>query len=208
MKTFVESIVILLFFFITAAAVSATCQVSTMPVNFGSYDVASANPLDSEGHISVTCTDIFWVTVSISIGASPNSGGFNPRKMKNNTPPDYLNYNLFTDASSTTIWGDGTQGTSTMSDMVQVNKPWTLPVYGRIPGVTGCLCRQLQRYSDGYDYLVEYPVGEADIWSVRQRGDTENPDHFPAPTRKERLVAEGQKPSGCFAVPGGADDYG
>jgi spore coat protein U-like protein len=133
MKTFIESIVALLFFFITAAAASAVCQVSTTPVNFGSYDVASANPLDSQGQISVNCLPTS--NVMVSIGASQNSGGFNPRKMKNNTPPDYLNYNLFTNASRTTIWGDGTQGTSTMSDKVQVNKPWTLPVYGRIPAL-------------------------------------------------------------------------
>jgi spore coat protein U-like protein len=53
--------------------------------------------------------------------------------MRHSSKSDLLNYNLFTDAARSAVWGDGTQGTSTLSSKVQRNKPWVATVYGRIP---------------------------------------------------------------------------
>lgn len=118
---------------------AATCGVSTTSVVFPGYDVFVLTPNDSTGTITVTCD---WPppspptvppTVTISIGASPISGGVNPRKMKHSSKSDLLNYNFFTDAARSAIWGDGTQGTSTVSKKVNKNKPWVSTVYGRVP---------------------------------------------------------------------------
>jgi spore coat protein U-like protein len=117
----------------TAFALNPSCSVSATGINFGSYDVFSTIPTDSTSTIFVTCTAP-WPVVTISIGASSNSGVFNPRTMKNSLGSDTLNYNLFTDSSMGAVWGDGTGGTQTI--VHQPNKK-TVPetVYGRIfPG--------------------------------------------------------------------------
>jgi len=106
------------------------CTVSTNPVSFGSYDVFSPSPTDASGTITFTCNTNERVTVSI--GQSPNSGGFHPRKMRLSGGTDQLDYNLYTDAACTSVWGDGTSGTDTITRRVQKNQPNTLTVYGRI----------------------------------------------------------------------------
>jgi spore coat protein U domain-containing protein, fimbrial subunit CupE1/2/3/6 len=115
------------------ALTTPSCSVASTGVNFGSYNVFSTIPTDSTGTISITCSAP-WPTVTISIGASSNSGIFNPREMKNISGADTLNYNLFTDSSMSAIWGDGTGGSQTV---VHGPNKKTQPetVYGRIfPG--------------------------------------------------------------------------
>lgn len=129
----VKLIFILFLLFLSANIASAACTVSTTPVSFGPYDVFSPSPADSTGTITFTCDANTNVTTSI--GQSPNSGGFNPRKMKLAGGTDLLNYNLYTDATYTSIWGDGTSGTATVTKRARRNEPMTLIVYGRIfPG--------------------------------------------------------------------------
>jgi spore coat protein U-like protein len=129
------------FLILSVPNANAACTVSTTPVNFGSYDVLSSTPLDSTGSVTVDCSVGVSppnppVDVLITIGQSANSGSFNPRKMKNVTGPDLLNYNLYSNASMVSIWGDGTGGTSTVT-LNKVNKnapPAVTTVFGRIPG--------------------------------------------------------------------------
>lgn len=109
----------------------AACTVSTTQVNFGNYDVLFATPTDSTGTISVSCNPRARVTVTI--GTSPNSGGFNPRQMKQIAGVDLLNYNLYRDPGRVEIWGDGTGGTFSQWKNVNRNKPRVFSVYGRIP---------------------------------------------------------------------------
>lgn len=110
---------------------AATCNVSATGVNLGSYDVFSISPADSTGTITILCDAT--TNVLTAIGQSPNSGGFNPRKMRHSSLADLLNYNLFTNVARTTIWGNGTGGTSTVTQKATKNKPLDLTVYGRIP---------------------------------------------------------------------------
>ena len=51
-----------------------------------------------------------------------------------------LNYNLFSDATRLIVWGDGTGGTSTVSDSYTLpasTSTRTYTVYGQIPTQTG-----------------------------------------------------------------------
>jgi spore coat protein U-like protein len=119
-------------FLVFAGRVQAECNFQTVTgVTFGSYDALSGFNLDSAGSISVTCDKISFVTTTI--GPSHNSGGFNPRQMRNTASSDLMNYNLYTDAARTVIWGDGTQGTSAPTVIVRKKRAWTRTVYGRIP---------------------------------------------------------------------------
>jgi spore coat protein U-like protein len=112
----------------------AACNVSTTPVSFGSYDIFSPGPNDATGSISFVCDETPPpAAVTVAIGQSPNSGGFDPRQMKLTGGTDLLHYNLYTNASYTSIWGDNTGGTVTQSRRAPKNKTVTFQVYGRIP---------------------------------------------------------------------------
>lgn len=110
-----------------------TCTVSATGIIFGNYDVFSSIPNDSTGTITMSCDEI-QPNVVISIGASSHSGVFNPRQMKHFSRPDRLNYSIYTSPGASTVWGNGTQGTSTVSPMLKrTHAPETIMLYGRIP---------------------------------------------------------------------------
>jgi spore coat protein U-like protein len=112
----------------------AACLVSATGLNFGEYDVFSAVPRDTTGTVTVTCDRNPPTDVTISIGRSGGSGGFNPRQMRRAGGSDLLGYNLYTTASMSTVWGDGSAGTSTVFlRKVNRNHPVTTTIYGRIP---------------------------------------------------------------------------
>ena len=110
---------------------SFACNVSTTPVNFGGYNTFSTAPLDATGTITVLCTTREDVT--IAIGPSLNSGGFDPRMMRLISGNEIFDYNFYTRANYNRIWGDGSGRTITRSRNVRRNRPWINTVYGRIP---------------------------------------------------------------------------
>lgn len=113
------------------AAPPGSCTVIPVgSISFGNYDVFSTVPLDSTGTIQITC-DLTEAHTIISLGPSQN-GGFNPRRMKNSSSGDLLAYNLFTNAARTSIWGDGTGGTGTVTQRVFRNTPAIVTIYGRM----------------------------------------------------------------------------
>ena len=112
----------------------AVCDVTATGVSYGAYDVFSPTPLDSTGSVTVSCDEVPPPHVVIAIGPSAGPGGFSPRQMRHASLPDRLGYNLFTDASRSAVWGDGTGGTQTVVRRVQRNKPPVVTtIYGRVP---------------------------------------------------------------------------
>jgi spore coat protein U-like protein len=109
----------------------AACTVSATGINFGAYNPLDTAPVDSTGTITVDCTAN--TSVRLSIGASPTSGSFNPRQIRQGVGSDLLNYNLYTTSARTAIWGNETQGTSVVWQNVKRRTPWNAVVYGRIP---------------------------------------------------------------------------
>jgi spore coat protein U-like protein len=125
---------IVLLCLILGNAAHAACGVTTTGINFGAYDVFAAVPRDTAGTVTVACDRNPPTDVTISIGPSPTSGGFQPRQMRHASQSDRMSYNLFTTASMTTVWGDGSAGTSTvLLRKVNKNRPVTTTIYGRIP---------------------------------------------------------------------------
>ncbi len=127
--------ILLLLPLVLAGEARAACNVSATGVSFGPYDVFSGAPLDSTGSVTVSCDEVPPPNVVIEIGPSAGSGGFNPRRMRHASRPDRLDYNLFTDASRSSVWGDGTSGTQIVSlKRVKRQKPPVVTtIYGRIP---------------------------------------------------------------------------
>lgn len=110
------------------------CSATTTPILFTNYDVFSTLPLDTTASLTVSCTNPegkpMQVNVSISSG---NSGSFNPRQMAYAGAGLPLSYYLFLDPSRTTIWGDGTGGTGTISGAMFRTSPLNAVIYGRAP---------------------------------------------------------------------------
>ncbi|MFQ5598017.1 MAG: spore coat U domain-containing protein, partial [Nitrospiria bacterium] len=104
---------------------------------FSNYDVFSPLALNSTGTVSVTCPGPGRTRVTITIGPSPNSGGFIPRQMKHSILPDFLSYNLYTNAAGTRVWGDGTSGTRVVRRRVRASRrrprPRIVTVFGIVP---------------------------------------------------------------------------
>lgn len=120
--------------FCTTECFAFNCSVTTTPVNFINYDVFSLSPTYSTGIVTVNCNnpDRTPIPVNISIN-SGGSGTFNPRQMRAATGTDRLNYYLFTTASRTVIWGDGSSGTSTVTNVVSRNAIWNATIFGMLP---------------------------------------------------------------------------
>lgn len=132
MRTVLKYLLLTAFLAVLACNAHGACTVTTSGINFGTYDALSSTALDMNGQIIISCTNFLQI-VYTEIGRSSYSGAFNPRQMRLATGSDLMNYNLYTDAARSTIWGDGTGGTSRILRLVFRNNPVTLTVYGRIP---------------------------------------------------------------------------
>jgi spore coat protein U-like protein len=118
----------------------ADCQVSTPIYNFGRHEMTTtSSPIYSEGTVTVTCTRAagqgFQVTVSYDLRGLPNDTG----RVMRNTEFASLRYDLFVDAGRRRYWGDGSAGTSTISDTIDLNDnnrvvTHTHELYGTVEG--------------------------------------------------------------------------
>jgi spore coat protein U-like protein len=113
--------------------VAAACRFKSISdISFGAYDVFSALPNTSGvGSLSISCSgdgehEHSNFDVTLSTGQS-NSYAY--RIMKNG--PNSLNYNLYTNAARTVVWGNGTGSSSVMS--ASRNGTTLLSVFGLIP---------------------------------------------------------------------------
>lgn len=111
---------------------AATCGfVSIAGISFGIYDVFGGD-VDSTGSLAYRCTGVIpgdVVDIQLTIGGGSS---FMPRQMQNAS--HRLSYNIYLDAARTSIWGDGTGGTSRYGPAPLVEGVTvTVPTYGRIP---------------------------------------------------------------------------
>lgn len=109
-----------------AGAAQAACTVAVTPVDFGSYSPFLNAPSDSMGQVTVNCTEAQTYMVGMNAGLHAG-GAFTGRRLSNGDT--YLAYQLYTDAAHTTIWGDGSGGSATVSRASSD----VIALYGRIP---------------------------------------------------------------------------
>jgi spore coat protein U-like protein len=141
-----------------ALCVGCTCSVTRADnIAFGNYQPFSSSDIDVAGTVEVYCFVTLGVTASIDIMLSRgSSSSYLPRTMMSGSNP--LNYNLYTNSSRTTIWGDGTGGTSiiTRNFILGLLGSITLTdtVYARLPA--GQTTAAVGSYSDTITLTVEY----------------------------------------------------
>ncbi len=133
------------------ATVTKNCNLSTNAVAFGSsVNVLSTTAVTANGGISVTCNSGTAWTVSADKGGGGTTATISTRKMVNGT--NLLSYKLFTDSTLTTVWGDGTEGstiTGTGDGSAQ-----SRTIYGQIP--TGQTTVPAGSYSDTVNVTVTF----------------------------------------------------
>lgn len=112
------------------------CEVSATAVNFGIYDTLLRDRRDGVGEVTVTCGGLLLgllidYTISLSTG---NSGNYASRRMTSGKHS--LSYNLYTNSARTNVWGNGSGGTSTVSDgyllQLLLTETRRYPIYGRV----------------------------------------------------------------------------
>jgi spore coat protein U-like protein len=109
-----------------------TCTFSSVTgVNFGSYDVFSATPRTATGTITFSCRQtggVVFMTMDLSTGSS---GTFANRTLRSGG--NVLNYNLYSTAANTQVWGNGTGTTYHYSVDPKNRNAISVTVYGTIP---------------------------------------------------------------------------
>jgi spore coat protein U-like protein len=103
---------------------SAACTVSALPVVFGAYNPVGGQAVESTGSVDIVCLPPATYTIALTTGL----GSYAARAMASG--PNRLPYNLYTSASRTIVWGDGTSGTAMLGG---TSAAASYPVYGRIP---------------------------------------------------------------------------
>ncbi|KCZ59660.1 hypothetical protein HY30_13725 [Hyphomonas chukchiensis] len=121
----------------TCTGLGCSCSISSDDVSFGTYDPLSGSNHDATGEVRVTCGALVAsVGVSYTISLSSGSSGTAlSRSMANGGST--LAYNLYTNPSRTSVWGNGAGGTVTLGNSYTLSllfpKTDAFPVYGRIP---------------------------------------------------------------------------
>lgn len=118
-------------FMFPCRAMAANCSiVAATGVSFGSYDVFASVPTDSSGSITYRCRNVNKRSVRITL-SSGGAGTYAIREMR--SASDVQQYNLYLDAARTTIWGDGTGGSSFYQIVPPEDTNIIVFVYGRVP---------------------------------------------------------------------------
>jgi spore coat protein U-like protein len=113
--------------FTVSATIADVCAIAATNMVFLNYNPVTGANNTATSTITTTCTVGSNPTISLTAGSS---GSFAARTMVSGG--NQITYNLYTDAAHTTVWGDGTGGTSTKQPGVSTGVPILTTVYGQI----------------------------------------------------------------------------
>jgi len=106
---------------------SLGCTINATSLDFGSINPLIAGDATSTSTITVTCTALTSYSIALSAGGG---GSFVERVMRSGA--NTLYYQLYSDVANTTIWGDGTGGSTVFAGSAS-GAGTTSNVYGRVP---------------------------------------------------------------------------
>lgn len=116
--------------FQVTATVLATCSVTAAALNFSNY-TPGTGALTANTALNVRCTKNTPFTVALNAGTT-TGGSLAQRLMANGA--NTLQYNLYTTAANTTVFGDGTGGSATQGGTGNgLGSAVALTVYGQLP---------------------------------------------------------------------------
>ena len=133
-----------------SATVAANCTISTTALAFGSVDTISASAVDGTGGVNIVCTNGSSWTASANAGTG-SGATLGTRRMTSGS--NTLAYSLYTDSGRTTVWGDGSTGTSTIAN-TGTGTTQAFTIYGRVPA--GQTSVPAGSYADTVSVTVTY----------------------------------------------------
>ena len=138
--------------FNVSASVAANCLISTTNLAFGAY--TGVAQLNGTSTVGVRCTNTTAYSVKLNTG-----GGTYATRLMSDGASHSLQYNLYTDAANTVVWGDGTGSTGvnagTGSGMSNAGIQ-NFTVYGTVPDNTANQSAPVGSYSDTITVSVDY----------------------------------------------------
>lgn len=141
--------------FVVTATVGSSCTILATDLPFGSYDTSSATPTTGSSTVTVNCTLLTPYTVILDEGVGSGAAYATGRKMTGDTNTSVtLTYNLYNDAGHSTVWGDGTVGSVSVTGVglgPLINANHT--VYGSIPAQQNV---SAQGYADTVTATITY----------------------------------------------------
>ncbi|MDA8741415.1 spore coat U domain-containing protein [Amylibacter sp.] len=117
-----------------SATVEHSCSMNISPMTFGVYDGVVANTsaaLDAMATVISSCTSGAAALITMNAGNSAGSGSDDvPVRRMTSEAGDYLVYQVYSDVSRKTVWGDTTP---TGVALTGTGLPQSNIVYGSIP---------------------------------------------------------------------------
>ncbi len=113
-----------------SGTVVATCSVRASALNFGGSIPTPVNgDITAQSAINATCSNGVAFDIALSVGQGQGAT-MASRKMSSGT--NTVNYQIHSDASRSTIWGDGSAN-APVNRVTGTGSPMDIPVFGRIP---------------------------------------------------------------------------
>lgn len=110
--------------------VSAQCSITATPVSFGTYLPFAGTATDSTGNVTIRCRLVGPYTIALNDGLY---GLGHPANRRMGASGAYLSYQLYTNATRSTVWGDGAGGSVTAFGLCNGYCNNSYNIYGRIP---------------------------------------------------------------------------
>src|SRR3990167_5258534 len=98
---------------------------SATPISFGDYGPQNKGPLDATSTVQLRCVKGSSVSIAINNGLNP----VGPQRRMSDGQNNYIDYQIYSDASRSTIWNT----TSTFNYTASSSAPQTMTLYMRIP---------------------------------------------------------------------------
>ena len=117
------------FTFQAKTTIAASCVVTAQPLNFGSVG-SLGTVINNASTLDVICSN--GLPYSIALNGGTVSGNIAARAMGvGGAPPSMISYQLYTTSARTTVWGNGTTGSTVAGTGSGVSQ--TINVFGRVP---------------------------------------------------------------------------
>jgi len=132
-----------------SGTISATCQVNTSSLAFGTFNPVLNTNLNVNGSVSVSCTN--GTTYNVGLNAGSGTGATITNRIMT-SGSNTLTYQIYRDAAQTQNWGN-TVGTDTVSGTGN-GSAQTITAYGRI--VSGQTTAKVGSYTDTVTVTITY----------------------------------------------------
>lgn len=118
-------------------ASAVTCSVTPLGIQFGAYEPFGVADTVAASSVTVTCTGLVGLFVSYELSLSAGGSGsvFDRTMTHGGASSDTLDYQIYTNALRTIVWGDGVSGATISGGYLLVvgGSVAVEPYYGTIP---------------------------------------------------------------------------